>query len=218
MKQKVSLGEMQFSSAGVGSLHCPWHPGLLKGGFSCVPCDRLPGTLCLLWLGVSAHTCSLLPCRLALCSCYSLPVGATLGRLELLGDGREFKQLKMWFFSILYKSSALITSPSKKKNPDNCFWYCWGKKWNRANFGKQVWAATALDPYRGPLRSMKRHHSFPCRADSAECPSRRMMKVSLVLHCSSHACPQVTPPWTLCTSSGSVHGAALWTLTLLESM
>lgn len=65
--------------------------------------------------GVSAHTCSLLPCRLALCSCYSLPVGATLGRLELLGDGREFKQLKMWFFSILYKSSALITSPSKKK-------------------------------------------------------------------------------------------------------
>lgn len=115
MKQKVSLGEMQFSSAGVGSLHCPWHPGLLKGGFSCVPCDRLPGTLSLLWLGVSAHTCSLLPCRLALCSCYSLPVGATLGRLELLGDGREFKQLKMWFFSILYKSSALITSPSKKK-------------------------------------------------------------------------------------------------------
>lgn len=71
--------------------------------------------------GVSAHTCSLLPCRLALCSCYSLPVGATLGRLELLGDGREFKQLKMWvFFSILYKSSALITS-SSKKNPDNCF-------------------------------------------------------------------------------------------------
>lgn len=42
-------------------------------------------------------------------------MGATLGRLELLGDGREFKQLKMWFFSILYKSSALITSPSKKK-------------------------------------------------------------------------------------------------------
>lgn len=168
--------------------------------------------------GVSAHTCSLLPCRLALCSCYSLPVGATLGRLELLGDGREFKQLKMWvFFSILYKSSALITS-SSKKNPDNCFWYCWGKNKTEPTLGNRCEQLQLLTLTGGHFAPMKRHHSFPCRADSAECPSRHMMKVSLVLHCSSHACPQVTPPWTLCTSSGSVHGAALWTLTLLESV
>lgn len=65
--------------------------------------------------GVSAHTCSLLPCRLALCSCYSLPVGATLGRLELLGDGREFKQLKMWVFFQYYIKVVLWLPPPQKK-------------------------------------------------------------------------------------------------------
>lgn len=101
MKQKVSLGKMQFSSAGVGSLHCPWHPGLLNVALAvCHVTVCLPRSVVV--RGVSAHTCSLLPCRLALCSCYSLPVGATLGRLELLGDGREFKQLKMWVFFQYY--------------------------------------------------------------------------------------------------------------------
>lgn len=30
MKQKVSLGKMQFSSAGVGSLYCPLAPWLVE--------------------------------------------------------------------------------------------------------------------------------------------------------------------------------------------
>lgn len=37
MKQKASLGKMQ--SVVLGLVHCAvlWPPGVLKGGFSCVP-------------------------------------------------------------------------------------------------------------------------------------------------------------------------------------
>lgn len=89
MKQKVSLGKMQFSSARVGSLYCPLAPWQ--------PCNHLPGTLSpLLWLEGFLLTLAALwisPLLVLQPSC-----GCCLGRLELLGDGREFKQLKMFYF------------------------------------------------------------------------------------------------------------------------
>lgn len=76
MKQKVSLGKMQFLVLGL--VHCTvlWHPGLLKGGFSGVPRNHLPGTLSpLLWLGgfcshLQLAALQISPLLMPSCGCY----------------------------------------------------------------------------------------------------------------------------------------------------